>query len=188
MNRRLLSDMKGDVWNEEEIDRRSSQLAMYVNEIWPHAEVLAKELNLESVPAADSPVAPSIGLTPRQKNAQRYARFWSHYAQRFPGDGVKARYRLSNQWISRGNGNPVISIKFANGQVGISFTRWEQAEGGKKAWIKERRAIIDQLVGVGKQPHEYQSFDTNNSDNWDLICNWLHERLSRFLQILDAEQ
>ena len=39
MNRRLLRDMRGEVWNEPEIDRRSMQLAVYVNRLWPHAEV-----------------------------------------------------------------------------------------------------------------------------------------------------
>lgn len=46
LNRRLLDDMNGEVWNEAEIDRRSMQLAEYVNRIWPHAEVLAQELGV----------------------------------------------------------------------------------------------------------------------------------------------
>ena len=47
MNRRLLRDIEGEVWNESEIDRRSMQLAGYVNRLWPHAEVLSKELGIE---------------------------------------------------------------------------------------------------------------------------------------------
>ena len=47
MNRRLRRDMKGEVWNEAEIDRRGKQLAAYVVRIWPHAEVLATELGIE---------------------------------------------------------------------------------------------------------------------------------------------
>jgi len=47
LNRRLLDDMKGEVWNEDEINRRSIQLASYVSRIWPHAEVLARELGIE---------------------------------------------------------------------------------------------------------------------------------------------
>ena len=46
MNRRLLSDMKGDVWNEKEIDRRSRVIANYVKEIWPHADALRQELGI----------------------------------------------------------------------------------------------------------------------------------------------
>ena len=194
MNRRLLSDMEGDVWNESEIDRRGRQLAEYVNKIWPDPEVLAKELELDiSVPdpgpdpGAQPPTPPSGAWTPRQENARRYGRFWSHYAQRYPEDGVRARYRLSNHWISRGTGNPTISLMFAMGSVGIFFTKWGRVEGGEEAWIEGRRATIDQVVGVGKRPAEFQGFDTNDEDNWDAMCDWLHDRLGRFLRILEAE-
>ena len=47
MTRRLLADMGGSVWNEREINQRSRQLAEYVIRIWPHAEVLARDLGLE---------------------------------------------------------------------------------------------------------------------------------------------
>ena len=46
MNRRLLSDMEGAVWNEAEINRRSKQLADYVVAIWPHADALRRELGI----------------------------------------------------------------------------------------------------------------------------------------------
>ena len=39
-------DMEGTVWNEAEIDRRSRQLATYVITIWPHADVLRRELGI----------------------------------------------------------------------------------------------------------------------------------------------
>ena len=48
MNRRLLSDMEGETWNEQEINRRGQIIADYVNEIWPHAAVLRKELGITS--------------------------------------------------------------------------------------------------------------------------------------------
>lgn len=54
MNRRLLRDMQGEVWNENEIDRRSMQLAHYVTRLWPHADVLATDQNIE-LPASQSP-------------------------------------------------------------------------------------------------------------------------------------
>lgn len=193
MNRRLLDDMTGDVWNEAEIDRRSQQLAKYVTEIWPDAEVLGEELKMDISgldlgvdTGSEARTTPSEGLTPRQKNAERYRRFWSHYAQRYPGDGVKQRYRLSNQWIRRGRGNPDISLMFASGSVGIFFTRWSRVEEGKKAWLAQRRATIDRQFGVGKAPQDFQSFDTYNPDNWDAMCDWLHGKLGRFLRLLDV--
>lgn len=48
MNRRLIENMEGGLWNEDEIDRRSETLANYVNEIWPHAAALRRELGLPS--------------------------------------------------------------------------------------------------------------------------------------------
>ena len=49
MNRRLIDDMEGEIWNEREINRRSQILANYVNEIWPHAVALRREFGIPSV-------------------------------------------------------------------------------------------------------------------------------------------
>ena len=46
MNKRLLRDMQGDKWNQDEIERRGRQLAEYVVRIWPHAEGLAAKLGI----------------------------------------------------------------------------------------------------------------------------------------------
>ena len=48
MNRRLLGDMEGEVWNEREINRRSQIIADYVKQIWPHAAVLRRQLRITS--------------------------------------------------------------------------------------------------------------------------------------------
>ena len=48
MNRRLLEDMEGDVWNEREINRRSQVIADYVKQIWPHAAALRRQLGISS--------------------------------------------------------------------------------------------------------------------------------------------
>ena len=48
MNRRLLADMEGDVWNEREINRRSQIIADYVKQIWPHAAALRRQLEITS--------------------------------------------------------------------------------------------------------------------------------------------
>ena len=57
MNRRLLHDMRGEDWNDREIDRRSMQLAGYVKKLWPQGEVLAKELDIDPLvlPTAPAP-------------------------------------------------------------------------------------------------------------------------------------
>ena len=54
MNSRLLNDMEGSIWNEEEVKRRSKIIAENVNKIWPHSAVLREELG----------IAPSDDKTP----------------------------------------------------------------------------------------------------------------------------
>ena len=46
MNQRLLDDMEGNIWNEEEIDCRGKQLAEYVIRIWPSADALRGEMGI----------------------------------------------------------------------------------------------------------------------------------------------
>ena len=198
LNRRLLRDIEGRdnedqrVWNEAEIDRRSIQLAGYVNRIWPHAEVLAEKLGIElpkvSPSRKRSPAGESDDKTPltaKQRNSRRYGKFWTHYAQRYPDDGVRAGHGHSNAWIRRGSQNPDVSLAFAMDAVGIFLTRWRRTPHGSSAWLAERQAIIDDVLGTGAE--RWKSFDTHNADNWDAMCDWLHEKLAVFLKIIEAQ-
>ena len=194
LNQRLLRDREGEVWNEAEIDRRSMQLANYVNTIWPHAEVLAKELDIELPKASPSPrlSSPSESddqrpLTDRQRNSRRYRQFWTHYAQRYPDGGVRAGHGSSNAWIRRGSQNPDISLAFTRGSVGIFLTRWQRVPQDYSAWVAERQAITDEVLGPGARLHRWKGFDTHNADNWSAMCDWLHEKLVVLLQILEAQ-
>ena len=49
LNKRLVADMDGTIWNEAEIDHRSRQLAGYVTRIWPHADILRRELGISAL-------------------------------------------------------------------------------------------------------------------------------------------
>ena len=77
MNRRLLSDMKGDVWNEKEIDRRSRVIANYVKEIWPHADALRQELGIvardDHGEGGTASVTPPRPLRPASQSGRRFA-------------------------------------------------------------------------------------------------------------------
>ena len=194
LNRRLLEDRKGEGWNEAEIDRRSMQLADCVNRIWPHAEVLAQKLGIKlpksSPTARPSPPGESDDQTPltaKQRNSRRYRQFWTHYAQRYPDDGVRAGHGNSNAWIRRGSQNPDISLAFSKGSVGIFLTRWQRVPQGSSAWVAERQGVIQEVLGTGARLSRWKRFDTHNSDNWDAMCDWLHEKLVVFLQILKAQ-
>ena len=193
LNRRLLDDMKGEVWDAAEIDRRSMQLAAYVNRIWPHAEILARELGIELEKAEPSPrpSRPSESddetpLTDRPRNSRRYRKFWTHYAHRYPDDGVTPGHGHSNAWIRRGSQNPDVSLAFARDAVGIFLTRWQRVPQGSSAWMAERQGVIEEVLGPGARLSGWKSFDTHNSDNWGAMCDWLHEQLVVFLHILEA--
>lgn len=193
LNRRLLDDMTGEVWNEAEIDRRSMQLAEYVNRIWPPAEALAQELGIELPNSSPSPQPSPPGtakdhtqLTAKQRHSIRYRQFWTHYAQRYPDDGVKAGHGTANAWIRRGSHNPTISLAFSRGAVGIFLTKWQRVPEGPSAWVAERQAIIDDVLGTGAL-ERWQSFDTHDTENWDAMCDWLHEKLVVFLHVIEAE-
>ncbi|MDE0628036.1 MAG: DUF262 domain-containing protein [Bryobacterales bacterium] len=60
MNRRLLSDMEGTIWNEVEIKRRSKQLADYVIMIWPHADALRRKLGIAQPEGEGSKIVSGI--------------------------------------------------------------------------------------------------------------------------------
>lgn len=194
LNRRLIKDMEGGIWNEAEIDRRSTQLADYVNTIWPHAEVLAQKLGVELPKASPPSPRPSppgesddqTPLTDKQRHSRRYRKFWTHYAQRYPDDGVRAGHGSSNAWIRRGSQNPDISLAFSKDAVGIFLTRWQRVSQGSSAWMGERQGVIQEVLGTGAGLSRWKSFDTHNSDNWDAMCDWLHEKLVVFLQIVQA--
>ena len=186
MNRRLLSDMDGDVWNEREIDRRSRQIAEYVSKLWPDADVLARTLGL-NVTVPDPEASAADHLTPRLRNAERYGKFWKHFARRYPQGRTHEEYLGSTQWIRIGSGNPDISLAFAADAVGVFFTRWARAKGGEQAWLRSRRTIIDRQVGVGRYASAWKTYDTHDPRNWDAMCDWLHDWLERFVKIVEAE-
>ncbi|MXW45754.1 MAG: DUF262 domain-containing protein [Gammaproteobacteria bacterium] len=61
MNRRLVSDMEGDTWNETEINRRSQTIVGYVSKIWPHAAALRAEFEIPT--PNEDPVSQTSGIS-----------------------------------------------------------------------------------------------------------------------------
>ena len=107
LNRRLLRDMQGEVWNEPEIDRRSMQLAGYVNRLWPHAEVLAKALEIELPVSPPSPGSETVRPGPTNTNTL-YAEFYKPLVARLRRSGVEpvAKGGWRGQWRSFQTGHP----------------------------------------------------------------------------------
>ena len=156
-------------------------------------------VKLRVVRIADSPLAPIFEVIAKPNNWERQVRhehtgpkteigkrrreFWTHYARRYPGDGIEA-HGASNSWIRPRNEAPVISLAFsyAGGQVGIFFTPAGLSQEAMNEWLSEHRQIFSDRLGGTEH---WESFDTHNRENWDAICDWLHEKLEQYLSIID---
>lgn len=126
-------------------------------------------------------------LGSRSENVTRYREFGTHYAQRYPRDGVRANHGLANFWVRPRKDAPAISLTFAlaAGQVGVFFTPRGVSKEAMEAWYAERRQVIRETLG--DEVSFWERFDTHNKDNWDAMCDWLHEKLGRYLKIVEAE-
>ena len=160
-------------------------------------------VKLRVVRIADSPLAPifeviakpnnwerqirSERIGSRTKNVKKYREFWTHYAQRYPRDGVRANHGLANFWVRPRKDAPAISLTFAfaAGQVGVFFTPRGLSQEAMVAWHAERQQVIRETLGDGLS--YWKRFDTQNTDNWDAMCDWLHEKLGQYLMVIEAE-
>lgn len=160
-------------------------------------------VKLRVVRIADSPLAPifeviakpnnwerqvrNVREGSKSENVKKYREFWTHYAQRHPRDGVRGNHGSANFWIRRQKDAPAISLAFsyASGHVGIFFTPRGLSREEKKAWLGDRQQVISETLG--SKLSYWKSFDTRNRDNWDAMCDWLHEKLALYLVIADAD-
>ena len=157
-------------------------------------------VKLRVVRIADSPLAPIFEVIAKPNNWERQVRhertgpsaeivkrrreFWTHYARCYPDDGVKANHGSSNVWIRPRNEAPAISLAFAyaGGQVGIFFTPAGLSQEAMNEWLSKHRPIFSDRLGGTEH---WESFNTHNRENWDAICDWLHEKLEQYLSIID---
>jgi len=167
------------------------------------AEFAFFAVRLRVVSIADSPLAPVFEVVAKPNTWERrvrrektegraelvktYRKFWTHYSRRYPGDGVRANHGLANFWIKPRKDAPAISMAFAYaaGYVGMFFTPRGLPEEAMREWLGERREAI--TATLGDKPEAWKSFDTANRDNWDAMCDWLHEKLEQFRTVIEAE-
>ena len=156
-------------------------------------------VKLRVVSIADSPLAPIFEVVAKPNNWERQVRhehtgpktnigkirreFWTHYARRYPSDGLEA-HGASSSWFRPRNEAPVISLAFsyAGGRVSISFKPAGLSQEAMNEWLSEHRQIFSDRLGGTEH---WESFDTLNRENWDAICDWLHEKLEQYLSIID---
>lgn len=145
-------------------------------------------VRLRVVRIADSPLAPTFEIAAKPNRWERQVRhksagpraelvktcreFWTHYAQRYPEDGIRANHGLANFWVRPRRDAPAISLAFlhAGGAVGIFFTPKGLSEQEMKGWRDERQKVVKKAMGRD-QAEEWESFDTHNRDNWDAMCD-----------------
>ena len=161
-------------------------------------------VRLRVVRIADSPLAPIFEIAakpnrwerqvrhrstgPRAELVKTYREFWTHYAQRYPEDGIRANHGLANFWVRPRNDAPTISMafSFARGHVGIFLTPRGLSEEAMEEWVGERRHLISETLDGGKTHHR-KRFDTDERAQWDAACDWLHEQLGRYRAIFEAD-
>lgn len=157
-------------------------------------------VRLRVVRIADSPLAPIFEVVVKPNNWERKIRregtgsraehvnrcreFWTRYALLYPNDGVSANHGVPNFWIRPRKDAPAISLAFAHaaGEVGIFFTRTQEA---MKEWLSERQQVITETLG---QDAHWKAFDTHDRENWDAMCDWLHEKLDEYLTFIESDQ
>ena len=123
----------------------------------------------------------------RTENIKRYREFWTHYARCYPNDGVKANHGLANSWIRPYKQAPAISLAFsyASSYAGIFFTTQRDfSQDALNEWLGKHRSIISDRLGRAEQ---WKNFDTHNRENWDAICDWLHEKLEQYISVIEVE-
>lgn len=158
-------------------------------------------VKLRVVRIADSPLAPIFEVIAkpnnwerqvrhessgsRAENVKKYREFWSHYSRRFPNDGVRANHGLANFWIRPRKDAPAISLAFsyAGGHVGIFFTPLGLSQEAMMEWRSKCDGFITETLG---QDQHWKKSDTHDTQNWDAMCDWLHEKLGRYLTVIEA--
>ena len=159
-------------------------------------------VKLRVVRIADSPLAPIFDVIAKPNNWERvvrsekagsrahlvktYREFWTHYARRFPGDGVRANHGLANFWIRPRKDAPAISLAFAyaGGAIGIFFTPRGLSDEAYREWVSERRRVISETLDGGEN---WQDFNTEDRANWDAMGDWLHEKLGQYRTVIEGE-
>ena len=159
-------------------------------------------VKLRVVKIDDSPLAPIFEVMAKPNHWERRIRdertgsraevvkrcreFWTHYNRRYPHDGVEANRGSTNAWIRPRKEAPAISLAFsyASGHVGIFFTRRGLSQEAMNEWRREHRQIISDRLGRAEQ---WESFDTHNRENWDAMCDWLHEKRRQYLSVIEVD-
>lgn len=156
-------------------------------------------VKLRVVKIDDSPLAPIFEVIEKPNHWERQIRhertgskaeicreFWTHYARRYPDDGVKANYGSTNAWIRPRKEAPTISLAFSyvSGRVGIFFTRKGLSQEAMNEWFSEHRQIISNELGRSEQ---WEYFDTHRRENWNDMCDWLHEKRGKYISVIEID-
>ena len=107
--------------------------------------------------------------------------FWAAYTKLYPEDGrIRSNYRAAN--IYRRVEGLVVSLYLAQGGVGIYIreTDIRYTEDDQRL----ARRCLEALKGAGIE--RWKDFDNNNQANWPEMAQWLHQRLSKFREIIES--
>ena len=160
------------------------------------------------VQIADSPLVPLFEVLERPSAWDRSVRdtvgsgrsgfrrqFWTHYANKYPQDGVSAGYAASSFWVWIESAELNLAPYLAKGAVGV----WVRGRSGESAdevrerirpWEKDLRTSLGVEIGEGTSwgscANSRYGVDTENRDNWTGMADWLHNKISEYRRVLET--
>jgi len=160
------------------------------------------------VQIADSPLVPLFDVLERPSAWERSVRetidsersefrrqFWTHYAKKYPNDGVSVGYAGSSFWVWIESAGLNLAPYLAKGSVGV-WVRGRRRESAEEVreriqpWEQDLRDALGVEIGEGTSwgsyANSYFSADTKNRDNWTEMAEWLHNRISKYRRVLES--
>ena len=121
--------------------------------------------------------------------------FWTHYATKYPHDGVSAGHAASSFWVWIESAELNLAPYLAKGSVGV-WVRGRRRESAEEVrqriqpWGNDLYDMLGVDIGDGTSWGSYAnsrySVDTGNRENWSCMADWLHNKISEYRRVLET--
>ena len=135
----------------------------------------------------------SITQGSKSESALNRTKVWNHLIQRHPAEAAFGPANGANsRWRSLNGIEFVVAIYLARNEVGV-FIRGVRNADPEDVFqrLAAQRDELETLIGVSLQPHPQGRFfvsrhsaDTQDSNQWDGLCDWLHEMSEKYETLL----
>ena len=197
------------IWIARDFDESHRSAVRWLNDytVEPFAFFAVR---VRVVQIADSPLVPLFEVLERPSAWDRNVRanvesdrreltefrreFWTHYAKRYPNDGVSVGYEASSFWVWIESAKLNLAPYLARRSVGVWVRgrRGERAEAVRERIQTGEQALHDELgvkIGEGTSWGSYANsryrIDTNDRSNWPAMAEWLHNKIADYRRVLE---